>query len=98
MSVIGASVCLDEGCMQLAQTMRVTSKSHTIPYEIMYDITKVCSVRLYMNHIVTHNQQLISTALSHRFCFPLIADIIHSFLPPSQRETEENFILPRWSL
>ncbi len=47
-SVVGASVCLDEGCMQLAQTMRVTSKSQTIPYEIMYDITKVGVTQLLL--------------------------------------------------
>jgi len=46
-TVIGASVCLDEGCMQLAQTMRVTSKSHTIPFEIMYDITKTLFIHFY---------------------------------------------------
>jgi hypothetical protein len=47
-SVVGASVCLDEGCMQLAQTMRVTSKYQTIPYEIMYDITKVGVTQLLL--------------------------------------------------
>jgi len=46
-SVIGGSVCLDEGCMQLAQTMRVTSKSHTIPFEIMSDITKTLFIHFF---------------------------------------------------
>jgi len=40
-SVIGASVCLDPGCMQLAQTLRVQSKSTIISVEVMKDIFRV---------------------------------------------------------
>jgi hypothetical protein len=83
--------------MQLAQTMRVTSKSHTIPFEIMYDITKVCVARLYLSHIDAESKSNFCTSFSS-VLFLLIADIIHSFLPPSERETKENLVLSRWSL
>ena len=40
-TVIGASVCLDEGCMQMSQELKVQSKSDIVNRKIMVDIVKV---------------------------------------------------------
>jgi hypothetical protein len=44
-TVVGASACLDDGCMQMCQELMVQQKSDVVEPAIMVDLIKVRSSR-----------------------------------------------------